>query len=184
MNEPFSDVFIEHLVKKKNTPLEWLLRVLILLGAALLSVILFMFSGYLGVFQTFALMLIAGVIYGAWYIFTSFNVEFEYSITNGEMDVDKIIAQRKRKRLISVKCKDFETFGRYKPEEHAGRNYQTKILAYDSASSDDAWYCTFRTTANGNTLLVFNATDKMLGAMKTTMPKPLVFENFVKRPVQ
>ena len=177
------DVFIEHLVKKRSTVGEWLLRILLLVGAALLSIILFLFSGYLGVFQTFAFLLIAGVIYGAWYLFTGFNVEFEYSITNGEMDVDKIIAQRKRKRLISVKCKDFETFGRYKPEEHVNRSYQTRILSYDSAS-DDAWYCTFHTSSGGNTLLVFNATEKMLNAMKTTMPKPLVFENFVKRQPQ
>ncbi|MCI5801403.1 MAG: hypothetical protein SOX72_04525 [Oscillospiraceae bacterium] len=181
--ELMGDVFIEHLVKKRSTPLEWLLRILLLLGAALLSVVLFLFSGALGVFQTFAFLLIAGVVYGAWYLFTGFSVEFEYSITNGEMDVDKIIAQRKRKRLISVKCKDFETFGRYKPEEHANRSYQTKVLAYDS-STDDVWYCTFHSTAGGNTLLVFNATEKMLNAMKTTMPKPLVFENFIKKQPQ
>ena len=38
----------------------------------------------------------------------SINVEYEYCFTNGALDVDKIIAARKRKRLTELNARDIE----------------------------------------------------------------------------
>ena len=43
-------------------------------------------------------MVIVLIFYIAYRINTSFDVEFEYILTNGELDIDKITHKRRRKR--------------------------------------------------------------------------------------
>ena len=92
------DVFIEYMVKKQNTAKDIVLKLLCVLGAVvLLAVALFAIPlaaqlGQIGQLITMIAPLIGvGGVFGAWYLITSMNVEYEYILTNGEMDVDKII---------------------------------------------------------------------------------------------
>ena len=172
------DIFIEYLVKKKSTPQTTLLKLLIVLGAILaLPAILFL-SQYLGMFSILSPILAVGALYGAYYLITSMNVEYEYSVTNGELDIDKIIAQRKRKRLLTINCRSVESFGRYKASEHTQKSYQTRMMTCDAPDSPDLWYCTVRAGDKGLTLVVFNASEKMLGAIKPFLPRPIMHEAF------
>ena len=173
------DVFIEYLVKRKNTIKLSLAKVGIGTAAVAVAFAALAFSGLLGdMFSMLGPIAAAGAVYGAYLLITSLSIEFEYIVTNGEMDVDKIIYQRKRKRLVTVKCREAEAFGRYKPEEHAGKNYQTRIIACDSPDSDDIWYFTSRIKDKGLTLVVFNANEKMLTAIKPFLPKPIMHSVF------
>lgn len=183
MSEAFSDVFIENIVKRRLTPLQIVLRILIVLAAVLLTVVLLSLTFVLYNFATIILLLVAGVIYGAYWLFISFSVEFETSFTNGELDIDKIIARKKRKRLATVKCKDAQAFGRYKESEHQQASYKTRVVACDDPQSEDVWYMVVDHNTLGRTLAVFNANEKLLNAMKTYLPKTLVFENFVKKQI-
>ena len=174
------DIFIEYLVKQAKTPKTAILKFLIFVGAFFLAIVFFIVSAsdLLGMLSFFGLFLSVGVIFGAYYLITSMNIEFEYSITNGEMDVDKIIAQRKRRRLISVKWRDVEAFGNYKPAEHVGKNYANSIFACDHPQSDNLWYCVTRVPQKGQVFLVFNASEKMLEAIKKYLPKQILFTAF------
>ena len=58
------------------------------------------------------LMITIGAVYLGYYLVTSLNIEYEYILTNGEVDFDKITAQRSRKRLISVKLNTAVDFGK------------------------------------------------------------------------
>ncbi|HEX3030256.1 MAG TPA: hypothetical protein VHT34_13385, partial [Clostridia bacterium] len=49
-----------------------------------------------------------GAIYVAYYLATSKNIEYEYIYTNGELDIDRIIAQKRRRRMFSTSCKNFD----------------------------------------------------------------------------
>ena len=183
MSEAFSDVFIENIVKRRLTPLQIGLRILIVLAAILLTVVLVGLLPYLYNFATIILLLVAGIIYGAYWLFISFSIEFETSFTNGELDIDKIIARKRRKRLATVKCKDAQAFGQYKESEHQQAAYKTRIIACDDPKSDNVWYMVVEHNTLGRTLAVFNANEKLLKAMKTYLPKTLVFENFVKKQI-
>ena len=99
------------------------------------------------------------------------SVEYEYILTNGEIDVDKIIAQRKRKRLVTVSAKTFEAFGPYKMAEHANRNYDNRILACESEDSPGVYYATFRHNTLGHCLLVFNPDDRIIQGVKSFIPR-------------
>lgn len=172
------DIFIEHLVAKQKLPITILLRVLIVLAAVIIAVAAMMFSGVLGPLSILSPLIAVGAIYGAYFLITSMNIEYEYAVTNGELDVDQITAQRKRKRLVSVNCRSVEAFGRYKPAEHQGKTYQTKILACDNPNNEDVWYAVIRLQKSGQTLVVFNATERMLEAMKPFLPRPIMHEVF------
>lgn len=176
-----SDTFMEYLIKKKSTPKDILFKVLIVLAAVLLSLVLFIISPILGAFSMIGYLIVVGVVYGAFRLVTSLNVEYEYVLTNGDLDVDKIVNRNARKRLVSVKCSSFETFGKYKAAEHQNKNYKTRLMVCSSPEDENVWYAGFRHSKYGHTLLVFNASQKMLEALRTFIPKQLAFEVFVKR---
>ncbi|MDR2655860.1 MAG: hypothetical protein LBC56_07340 [Oscillospiraceae bacterium] len=169
------DVFVEQLVKKETNAVTALLRVLIVAASVVLGLGLFWISPYLGAFSIVGLAIGAGAFYGGYYLVTSFNVEFEYAVTNGIVDVDKIVHQRKRTRLASFDCKSVEAAGKYKKSEHEGKTYGKVIKACISEEEvSKPWYLTF-TSANtsGLALLVFNPDERTLNAIRPKLPRLL-----------
>lgn len=86
------DIFIEYLVKRKNTMKNNFLRFLIVFGTIIFTIIMFYLCMLFSQLSFIFLCLIAGGIYGAWYLMGTFKVEYEYIVTNGEMDIDKIMS--------------------------------------------------------------------------------------------
>ena len=86
-----TDVFVEYMVKKKTGSKD----VLMSLGVSILGAILIFVSIFLTpVSPMIPFLVICGVIYGVYYVISSRSLEFEYSITNGDIAVDKIINRR------------------------------------------------------------------------------------------
>ena len=92
------DTFFEQIIAIKKTGKAIAAIAGIWLLAFILCFLLFMFISYLAVF---AFLLIAGVLFGAYKLSTRFNIEYEYIVTNGTMDIDKIISKSSRKRVLS-----------------------------------------------------------------------------------
>jgi len=157
------DTFVEYIISKRNTPKDIALKAGIIILAILLSFVIILF---LSSVMPVAFLLTVGVCYGAYYLLTGMNIEYEYSVTNGDIDIDTIIAQRKRKRLLSVNSKNFEKYGKYKREEHLNDNYQRKIFACDHIENPDNWYFTYKDVAKGDTIVVFSPNDRVLNAIK------------------
>ena len=157
------DVFCEYIVKVKKNPVELTISALgIILAVILLGFSLFfLFTP----FSSFVLLMDAGVVYGAYILITHFNVEYEYILTNGDIDIDKIIAKRKRKRVLSFSTKEFEIVAPYKQ----GENY-TNVLDLGTRNYENAYYAVFSKDGQKKTL-VFNPPQKMIEAMKTYSPR-------------
>lgn len=179
-----SDTFLEFMVKKRTTSKDALLKVGVIAAGLVVAIALMMLSPLLGMFSMFGFLAAAGAIYGAYRLFSMLNLEYEYVITNGDLDVDKIINQNARKRMVSVKCSSFDTFGRYDEAQHRGKSYKTRIFACTAPTDENVWCATFNHGVYGQTLLVFNADDKMLDAFKKYLPKMLSYEVFVKKQMQ
>lgn len=168
------DVFMEYLVKKRSSAVTTLLKVSIALLGGVLMLLLFILSFGLGSLSVIAVAAVVAVGYGGWYLLTGFNIEYEYSFTNGEIDIDKIIAQRKRKRLITVVCREVEAIGKYIASAHAHTEYKTKIFACaDEKDTEDTWYIVYNSVNFGKTLVVFTPPEKMLTAMRPFLPRLL-----------
>lgn len=157
------DVFCEYIVKVKKKPVELLLSGLgVIAGLLLLGVsLMFLFTA----FSSFVLLIDAGIVYGVYILITHFNVEYEYILTNGDIDIDKITAKRKRKRMLSFSTKEFEIVAPYKE----GQNY-TNVLDLGTRNYDNAYYAVFSKDGQKKTL-IFNPPQKMIEAMKTYSPR-------------
>ena len=168
------DDFLEYLVRRKNTTKTTVLKVLIVFGAVIFTLIMLILSMTIRTFSFIFLLLIAGGIYGAWYLLGTFKVEYEYIVTNGEMDVDKIMSQRKRKRLISINFRNMDIMapmgGEHK-QEFENQSIQKTIDASISQDTKGAYFIVVRHAKLGFLRLVFNPNERIIKSAKMVAPR-------------
>ncbi len=120
------DVFIEQLVKKTKTQKDSLLSLAVIAGGMVASILLFTIMMYLAglapafasIISTVAICLVAGLWYLVYNINCSFNVEYEYIVINSNLDIDKITAKKRRKRVLSLDIKDAQLMACIKDAEN------------------------------------------------------------------
>ena len=162
------DTFVEQIVRKQKGGREYGIIALTILGALIVTAALL-------IFLPFLMILVIGVGYGVWWIITSQNIEYEYSVTNGDIDIDQIVAQRKRKRLVSVSGEKIEAMGPYNMAEFAGRQFDRRVIAAPSEQTA-TWYFSYHSKKNGHTLVEFEPEERVLEALKAGLPKLLQLE--------
>lgn len=173
------DVFIERMVKKKMEGKDYAIIFGIVLAAGVLlfaSVILMMITGY----GMIPMIVLVGVCYGGYKLISMRNLEYEYSLTNGYITVDKIMNRSSRKRMAAFECKEVEEIGEYgkNAARLQNRQVEAKISATKYGDKRDAWYVIVRTKKTGRTLILFNPDGDLLGAIKKFIPAHLRFEVF------
>ena len=105
-----SDLYSELLVKKERTAKDRLVK-----GSIIALIVLLVLAGLF----IMPPLLIAAIVLGVCaylFIFPGTDLEFEYLFVNGELDIDKIMAKSKRKRVKSlnitecdIKVQDFSS---------------------------------------------------------------------------
>ena len=113
-----------------------------------------------------ALFMIPFMIYLGWFFFGYINLEFEYSVTAGSLAVDKIIGQRKRKRLLDVNIRDLTAVERVCENNLDERRYAKYIEAAADPGDRERYCATFKSDKFGSAILFFSPDEKILGAMK------------------
>ena len=173
------DTFIEYLVKKKRTSADFLAMIGIAVIASILIFVLFLLMQVFASFGSIVFLLMVGVGYGAYILITSFNTEFEYVLVNNEIDVDKIINQRKRKRLTTINVKSIEEFGVFKNSRVASRHIENgsvkKIYACTDKNDDGVYYALY-SERESKMLILFNPHQKMVDEI--IKKNPLKKQNF------
>ncbi len=161
------DNIAEQLVEKRRSGTDTAKKILISV-AALIIASFFMYLAMMGMFTMviFAVLILGG---GVW-LLGNFNVEYEYIITNNEMDIDKIVGRRKRKRMITVDISTAEEFAPY-PSDH-DVNVDATVHAY-TGSETDAYYLIVNHSGYGKVKLIFNPNEKMREAITQELPNTL-----------
>lgn len=167
------DNFAEQLVKKQPTSADNIKKILIYGGGILLTAVLLIISFLqLGsMISMLGLVLAAGTGYGTYFLGQSSYVEYEYTITNGELDIDKIIAKKKRVPLVTADVKKFSAFGQYS-EDLPETSDMTVVISSDNIASHE-YYADFEHEEFGKTRLVFSPDEKMLENIKKSLPRTL-----------
>ena len=93
------DIFCEYMVKRKKQKVDYILELVLILVAIYLSFIAF---AMMSLFKSFTLLVIAAIWYGAVYLINRKNIEYEYTLTNNILDIDRIFAKKTRKRITSI----------------------------------------------------------------------------------
>ena len=158
------DSFFEQIIKKKKTAADWLLTLLIVLAAVVLLTAAFIFA------PSFFIILVFGIGYGTWWLITNQNVEYEYCVTNGDIDIDQITARRKRKRLVSVPGRKIESLQPYDPSAPLGK-FDRRVMTASSLKAEGLWCFTYHSKKNGHTFVVFQPDMRILPALYAGLPK-------------
>ncbi|MDD6374627.1 MAG: hypothetical protein PUG07_02355, partial [Ruminococcus sp.] len=119
----------------------------------------------------FLLVLVIGAIYGAYYLLTGCYTEYEYTVTNGELDVDKIAGRRKRSHLLTVPVSKFTGFGFY-TDQTDDPSDATLFLCSDN-TGENAYYADFTTEEYGTARLIFTPNEEMVQTIVLFLPAAL-----------
>lgn len=93
------DIFCEYMVKRKKQKVDYFLEAMLIVVAIYLSFLAFAMMAF---FKSFTLLVIAAIWFGVVFLIRRKNVEYEYTLTNNILDIDRIFAQRTRKRVTSI----------------------------------------------------------------------------------
>lgn len=142
-----------------------------LIGGAALTIAALTFSFISGKFLL--LFLVAALGFGTWYFWIQNSIEYEYIISGDELQITKILAQSKRKPLLTVSIKTFTAFGKLKDAEPISDS-ATKAIAC-SMQDDTAFYADFDHADYGQTRLIWTPNDDILLYLAKHLPRPLGF---------
>ena len=161
------DTFTEQLVLVKKDTKTLIFQTLLWVCAALLSFGFFMLAQIIMPLYYVLIIIIAALFYGAYKLSARANIEFEYDVTNSDIDIDMIISKSQRKRAVSFKCSDIEKTELFDPKRHNKANYKNIIICCDTAEL--CWAVTV-TCDNGSKKLVVMAPDeRTVAAITKTM---------------
>jgi hypothetical protein len=97
-------VFMEKIVRKQRVMQDYLkMAAYIIIPVFILAIAI-----QIPLLQAFFPLLAIGLSVGAWWLLTGLNREYEYIVTDQFIDIDCIIAKRKRVRVFSGDAKEFE----------------------------------------------------------------------------
>ena len=158
------DTFFEQLVSIRKTAKTWLALFGITLAALIISIAVLLFLG------SFGLLLVAAAFYGAYRLYKFFFIEYEYIITNGTMDVDKIIAKSSRKRELSFELSNVVRLEKYNMNARPVGNFKKTVIACNE-DDPNAYFMVASKEGSGSTLLVFSPDDRIKSAIVKFVPK-------------
>ena len=164
------DTFMEKIVARRKGMKDHFITAAILFVAMILIMLVLSIQAI----AQFSLVIAVGIAYLSYRLITSRNVEYEYIVTNGEVDIDKIISRRKRKRIFSASCKEFEILSRVKSNSYSQsvQSIKNKIDASSSIDSPDAFFATLSYKGE-KTLLIFEPDERMLNNFKIFIPRKM-----------
>lgn len=111
-----ADIFVEQIIKKNTSLGGWLLRIgaviVMLLALAAFPIVLMKVGGLFFLFV--GLLVLLGYLTYLAFVYTS--VEYEYSFVNGELEIDRILGKRKRKKGETYDIKKAELIAKTNSE--------------------------------------------------------------------
>ena len=163
------DLFCEYIVKKQQTAKDYLIIAGYSMLALFLSFIILLFNAYM---FGFGLLLIAGCWYGAFILTKMRYVEYEYILTNSYLDIDKIYAKRRRKRIMSMDFKHIDICAKADDVNfaHEYKNAPQKIYDFTGVCDNDIYFVDFSKDAN-KVRILFQPTEKMKDGLKLINPR-------------
>ncbi|OPJ60107.1 DUF6106 family protein [Clostridium oryzae] len=150
------DNFYEQLVRTKKTGLYQFVN-----GATYVVGVfgLLMF----GAAQLIPAVLFVAIAVGLFFLKRNFYVEYEYDFTNGEIDFDKIVEMRSRKRVLTIDVKHIELLA--PSDSDAVKDFSgkpEKVLKLYPSTSEAKQYTAIVTGGTERTQIIFVPDEKFI----------------------
>ncbi|HBA62945.1 MAG TPA: hypothetical protein DCZ20_03710 [Lachnospiraceae bacterium] len=160
-----NDFYTEQLVKRK-TPASSLMLVGVCAALTILSFLVIPLIP-LGIILPFAFG------FATYLIYQRTNLEYEYLYVNGEMDVDKIMAKTKRKKIFSCNVRNMEIVAPAgAPELRPFANIKAKDFSSDMP--DHKVYEMVLIENGEKTRILFEPNDVILEGMRMLAPRKVI----------
>ncbi|MCL2526852.1 MAG: DUF6106 family protein [Defluviitaleaceae bacterium] len=154
------DVYKEQIVKRQQTSRDSLKRAGLIMAVIFISFIAF------SMIPQFAPFVVTGAVFGAWYLLSFLKVEYEYTFTSGELDIDAIYNRSRRKRVFSARVSDFEIMAHVDDKMHHGSFEGAQTFRdYSSGVTSDNSYAFLINHENKRTKVVIEPNEIMLVAL-------------------
>ena len=162
------DTFFEQIIKVKRTGKDKAIVALVVIAAIVLLAVagFFMLTSYMPI----AFLAAFGICWGAYKIIMMTSIEYEYIFTNGDLDIDKIIARASRKRMVSINCSKTERYGKYNPAARPSDSVK-KIYMLCDADDENAKYLIAPNKKEGMVMIVFAPDERMRGVIEKAIPR-------------
>lgn len=174
-----SEVFKEYLIKQKKSPKDVMAQTGLVVGALILSCILFVLGGdFIGP------LLIVGVIFGTGFLFNKFSREYEYILTNNELDIDVIYNRNTRKRVITFDMKKINIMASINDERHTNeinRQGMKVINASDNENKENTYAIITDTEKNGLCKILITPNETLLEELYRQAPNKVYKKNPLKK---
>ena len=166
--------YIEHIVRRAPDGKSTLIRLLIIISAVILMYFVIIFCQMFEALLFIMPLLLMAVGWIAYRFYQNFNCEFEYILTDGELDIDKIAARRRRKRLLNIKTGNY---GLVAPYDDANRrdyesgNFDMTLDVRSSPSAEGVWFIIATVKDKGHVRVLFEPTEAMIDHLYRHMPQ-------------
>lgn len=162
------DTFFEQIVPIKKGSKETLKFIGIWVAALVLTIILLFVK--IPIVSSFSIFLIFGVLYGAYKLTTMLNIEHEYIITNGILDIDRIVNKSSRKRVLSFNLAKVSRIEKYNSSLLTNVNQKSVFFACNQ-NDENAYLMVVDSESGSSSYLIFAPDDRMKGAIVKFVPK-------------
>lgn len=157
--------FTEQLIRKKKSVKEWTLLALIWGGAFAISVILLWWSLAVAsqggsMMLLISMLAVCGLCWGAIWLSGTQTVEYEYSVFEGELAIDKIVGKRRRTRVVQVAPTKIEQLSPIAARSGETARYDRVLMAAPTAA-EATWYVTYQSKKNGHTMVLFAPCEEL-----------------------
>ena len=168
------DLFMEHIVKHKRTGKDYG----IIAGIIVLGIILLYFSLNLLAYPLFAslwLLVAVGIVFLAVFFIKRTDIEYEYILTNNELDIDKIMAKSSRKRIYTI---DFSAIDICAPvESHKSELEKKPFKTIDfTGSGEGKIYFIDTTSETGTTRVLIEPPEEYIENVRRYNPSKIFID--------
>ena len=168
--------YIEQMVKKKKSKLDILLVLVLSLGSTAVGAALFILSTKIRGIGAFSFLAIAAVFYFSYMLAVSRNIEYEYLMVHDEIEIDKIVNQKKRKRLTVLNVKKMERFSRANADSQFKKSLSDvsikKVYACEETGAEDLFFALY--VEDGvKKLLLFNPCEEIVDMIVKLNPREM-----------
>ncbi|MDO5733278.1 MAG: hypothetical protein Q4P72_05795 [Eubacteriales bacterium] len=162
------DLFIEKIVPQRADASIYVKRLLLVLAFFLLVFLMLMLPSLASLWP----LIFVGGGYAVYYVWTSMNLEHEYILVNEILDIDRIIAKRKRKRLIELTARDVEEAAPLSAEKlaHFRRASSLKLLDVSSRRPEAERYYLKCRHDGENMLIIMDYEERIFMGLRRYNP--------------
>ncbi len=167
------DIFVEQMLVKLNSGKEQALRFIGIAVLGLLSGCALVFSLFIlpKIFLPLGLIVTGLCCWLTYYYNGMFCNEFEYTLTNGDFDVDMILNRKKRKRILSFDCRNVEDFYEFDEKRLKG----DREIIFAGNKNEGQLFCIEVKSKDGRRVtVVIEPNEKMFRGLMKCLPRQLI----------